>query len=71
MTKQNKKSGIKKLMNTRRSIKIKKQIQHGFDIAKKWTRENKEAQQEEIMHMKNMAEALRLLKQQKEQQKEE
>ena len=42
MKKINKKEGIKKLVNTRRSKKISQQIARGFMIAKKWQQEYKD-----------------------------
>ena len=48
MKKINKKEGIKKLVQTRKSKKISKQIDRGFMIAKKWQQEYKEQQKEEI-----------------------
>lgn len=66
MTEKNKGRKIKDAVNNTMNKKVKDQIQRGYDIANKWKQQRKDKEEQDIMKMTDMAEALKLLKQQKE-----
>ena len=66
MTEKNISRKIKEARDNSMNKKVKSQIQRGYDIANKWKQQRKQQEEQDIMKMTDMAEALRLLKQQKE-----